>query len=81
MRFSLTTPPFEKWLPFGAYRFVLPRSEVLARGDQTYLACNAIVRDGDGDLLATTLGQLDDMSFPGGDDPAPVARAERPGLP
>ena len=75
MRFSLTTQPVDKWAPFGAYRFVLPKFEVLARGDQTYLACNAMLREKHPDLLASLLAQLDAMPFPGDAGPAEVPHA------
>ncbi|NUM56799.1 MAG: isochorismate synthase [Candidatus Hydrogenedentes bacterium] len=76
MRFSLTTPPVEKWAPFGAYRFVLPKFEVLSRGDQTYLACNAMLKDEQENLLAKLLDQLDAMPFPGLDAPAAIAHPQ-----
>ncbi|MBM3289380.1 MAG: hypothetical protein FJY92_04440, partial [Candidatus Hydrogenedentes bacterium] len=85
MRFNLTTPPSEKWTPFGAYRFVLPKFEVLARGDQTYLACNAMLRDEHPELLASLLGQLDALPFPGHGGPAeaprPRSRTDAPDRP
>lgn len=82
MRFNLAAPPVDKWLPFGAYRFVLPRFEVLARGDQTYLACNAILGEAQGDLPALILNLLDAMPFPGHAGPAPVpARLSRSDTP
>ncbi|HRI88450.1 MAG TPA: isochorismate synthase [Candidatus Hydrogenedentes bacterium] len=76
MRFNLTVPPAQQWLPFGAYRFVLPRFEVLARGDQAYLACNAILSDHEGDLLTKILDALDAMPFPGDGGSAYVAHAQ-----
>ncbi|MDZ4858501.1 MAG: isochorismate synthase [Candidatus Hydrogenedentes bacterium] len=75
MRFSPTTPPVEKWLPFGAYRFVLPRFEVLGRGDQTYLACNAVFSERDDNLLREIHDALEAMPFPGDDDVREIARA------
>lgn len=72
MRFDQRAPAAEKWRPFGAYRFVLPRFEVFTRGAQTYLACNAIVQDAGGDLIETILEQLDGMPFPGDAAPVPL---------
>lgn len=84
MRFSLTTPPVEKWLPFGAYRFVLPKFEVLSRSDQTYLACNALLNDAPDKLLESLLTQLEAMPFPGlatpGELPKLQARRDAPEL-
>jgi menaquinone-specific isochorismate synthase len=40
-RFCAADAGEERWHNFQAYRFVVPRVEVLRRGDQVYLACNA----------------------------------------
>lgn len=71
MRFNPATPLEEKWTPFGAYRFVLPRFEVLKRGQQAYLACNIVqgVPPEDG-LKQRLLDTLEAMPFPEG---APAA--------
>lgn len=38
---AFNSKSFDKdWEPFGTYRFVLPRFEILRRGDETYFACN-----------------------------------------
>lgn len=72
MRFSQRSPIAPKWKPFGAYRFVLPRFEVLNRGAQSYLACNAIVEPDGGDDLGKVLEALDAMPFPGDAATAPI---------
>jgi menaquinone-specific isochorismate synthase len=82
MRFDQRCAPAEKWRPFGAYRFVLPRFEVFTRGAQTYLACNAIVDEESGDRMEAVLEQLEAMPFPGDAEPTPLpailARIDRP---
>lgn len=82
MRFNLCAPPIEKWLPFGAYRFVLPRFEVFSRGDQTYLACNALAADDMRSVLNGILHKLDAMPFPGEPTdalmPAMLSRRDHP---
>ncbi|MBX7258229.1 MAG: isochorismate synthase [Candidatus Hydrogenedentes bacterium] len=72
MRFSQRSPIAGKWQPFGAYRFVLPRFEVLNRGAQSYLACNAIVEPNGGDELGKVLEALEAMPFPGDASSAPI---------
>lgn len=84
MRFNPAPPLEEKWKPFGAYRFVLPRFEVLKRGDQAYLACNIVHRAAAGDdLKQRLLDALDAMPFPHGSPdttlPALKARNDIPG--
>lgn len=84
MRFNPRSPADDQWKPFGAYRFVLPRFEVLNRGQQTYLACNAVV-DGDTDIAALRdelLDELSAMPFPEEspriEAPPTVARVDAP---
>jgi menaquinone-specific isochorismate synthase len=43
LRFGSSKPADAAWQRFGAYRFVLPRFEVLCAGGQGLLACNALV--------------------------------------
>ncbi len=80
MRFSQRSPIAAKWKPFGAYRFVLPRFEVLNRGAQSYLACNAVVDPNGGDDAGKVLEALDAMPFPGDAGsaaiPAPTRRVD-----
>ncbi|GMU92222.1 MAG: isochorismate synthase [Candidatus Hydrogenedentota bacterium] len=82
MRFSLRHAPSEKWKPFGAYRFVLPRFEVLSRGNHTYFACNAMLDSEASDLLPKLLEGLDAMPFPGSpgetDTPPALSRTDVP---
>lgn len=83
MRFRQCAPASEKWRPFGAYRFVLPRFEVFTRGAQTYLACNAILDEETGDLPDRILDALRAMPFPGTEEigavPSLQARSDKPG--
>jgi menaquinone-specific isochorismate synthase len=74
MRFRQCAPAAPKWRPFGAYRFVLPRFEVLTRGAQTYLACNAILDEETGDLPERILETLSAMPFPGREEMGTVPK-------
>ncbi|GMW00345.1 MAG: isochorismate synthase [Candidatus Hydrogenedentota bacterium] len=47
-RFSQGTAKSDPWRPFGACSFVLPRFELLNRGTQSYLVCNALLHDAGG---------------------------------
>ena len=84
MRFSHRSTVDEKWKPFRAYRFVLPRFELLNRGAQSYLACNAVFdRDADAWALKDELlEELDTMAFPSegprGAVPRPTSRVDLP---
>ena len=79
LRFDDSMAPEAEWAGFGSGRFVLPRVELVARGDRTVLALNAVAsRDTPADLRAA----LDALTF---DAPPlatrldfPVARLDRP---
>jgi menaquinone-specific isochorismate synthase len=75
MRFSHHRLANEQWQPFGSYRFVLPRFEVLNQGDQCYLVCNIVLQGDEADLEREILAELDAMPFPG-----TPASAQRPQL-
>ena len=66
MRFSSRRTTSEAWQVFGAYRFILPRFEILNRGDQSYLACNLVFHEGldRATLNAELQSELADMTFP-----------------
>jgi menaquinone-specific isochorismate synthase len=66
MRFSTRRSMDDKWTPFGAYRFILPRFEILNRGKQSYLACNLVFHpDSDAPSLNAELQtELAEMTFP-----------------
>jgi len=66
MRFSYSSAVDPQWKPFRAYRFVLPRFELVNRGAQTYLACNAVLHpDEDPWILRDELlSELEAMPFP-----------------
>ncbi len=73
MRFSTRRTTSGEWHVFGAYRFILPRFEILNRGSQSYLACNLVFHD-DVDresLNAELQAELYAMTFP--DSPAQTA--------
>jgi len=66
MRFSTRRTTSESWTIFGAYRFILPRFEILNRGDQSYLACNLVFHENlERESLNTELqAELASMTFP-----------------
>lgn len=66
MRFSTRRPTSESWRVFGAYRFILPRFEILNRGDRSYLACNLVYHEDldRAELNAELQSQLETMTFP-----------------
>lgn len=72
--------PGSPWSPMGAYRFVLPRVELLKAGGQAYLACN-LVAGCDVDA-GEALDALDSICFPeDGPEPSfprPESRRDRP---
>jgi len=78
LRFSLDGPREEAWRPFQAYRFVLPRFEVVTRKGTTTFACNMLT----GEELKNVEAELSDLVFPDtpveGRLPAPVTRHDRP---
>ena len=43
LRFDVAQRPDVHWAPFGAFRFVLPRFELVRREDETALACNLVL--------------------------------------
>jgi menaquinone-specific isochorismate synthase len=66
MRFSTRRATSKQWNIFGAYRFILPRFEILNRGDQSYLACNLVFHEELDriSLNAELHAELDAMTFP-----------------
>ena len=73
--------PESAWAPFGTYRFVLPRFEVLTVADRQVLVCN-LVLPRDADRSAAVLDALRSLRLPSttstGPLPGPVHRADRP---
>lgn len=46
-RFRTRMPPDRRWEHFGTYYFVLPRFEIIRRGQRSYFACNYLWQPGD----------------------------------
>ncbi len=69
---SATDRPDRRWAPFGTYRFVLPRFELVATDGGLRLACN-LVRPRDTGRQAAILDRLDALALP-----APEARTPLP---
>jgi menaquinone-specific isochorismate synthase len=69
------------WQPFGTYRFVLPRFELLDYDARQVLACNVVLpRDADrsGEVLASIRSLVLPSAAAPEPLPAPVCRADRP---
>jgi menaquinone-specific isochorismate synthase len=81
LRFDPGREPDAEWASFGAYRFVLPRFELVARGGETTLVCN-LVLPRDGERRDEILEEIEHLTFPGdqgAETPeAPVTRADSP---
>ncbi len=58
MRFDAAAPFSARWTPFGAYRFVLPRFEILNRGGQSYFACNVSPKEAGPDANGRELHEI-----------------------
>jgi len=78
LRFDAAQPsspnhPDRRWAPFGTYRFVLPRFELLNADGARRLACNLVLpRDAaHADAIAA---DIDTLAFPMPTDPAPLPR-------
>jgi menaquinone-specific isochorismate synthase len=84
MRFNHQAPVEARWRAFGSYRFVLPRFELLNRGAQTYLACNAVFEGAEAAhaLQEELHEELAAMAFPDEEGvpapPRPISREDRP---
>ncbi|MEF8815816.1 MAG: isochorismate synthase [Salinibacter sp.] len=74
--------PDERWAPFGTYRFVLPRFELVEVGDALRLACT-LVLPRDADRVDEILSTLDAVALPVPDEhtalPRPRQRQDVPG--
>ena len=84
LRFDPAREPDAWWAAFGAYRFVLPRFELIAGDAAATLVCN-LVLPRDGERRGEILEEIEHLTFP--DDAsdgaleAPVARADSPDFP
>lgn len=69
------------WAAFGAYRFVLPRFEMLFRAGEARLACN-LVLPRDSERREEILDDIENLALdhepPGGVLPVPVSRTDAP---
>ena len=85
-RFDLAPARDAKWGPFGTYRFVLPQFELVAKGDDHYVACNVVLPDTAKDLalakaLRERLETLETSATPSQPEiPEVLSRSDRPGL-
>ena len=84
-RFDPSAETDENWRPFGPYRFVLPRFELLRDGEVSELACS-LVLPRDAAKSAGILGRIEDLATPwelagGGSSflPPLISRADSPG--
>jgi menaquinone-specific isochorismate synthase len=86
VRFDAAQPkapnrPDARWAPFGTYRFVLPRFELIESGDRRRLACN-LVLPRDADRVGEIVAALDAMALPVPDEhtslPRPYHRQDVP---
>jgi menaquinone-specific isochorismate synthase len=78
LRFSMEGPKEEGWDAFKAYRFILPRFEVVTLDSTTTFACNMLASENlktiEAELSALAFSEIDpDISLP-----APVARHDHP---
>ena len=86
VRFDAAQPkapnrPDSRWAPFGTYRFVLPRFELIESGDRRHLVCNLILPR-DADRVGEIVGALETMALPVPDEhtalPRPYHRQDVP---
>ncbi len=83
LRFDAGGEPGAEWRTFGAYRFVLPRFELISRHGEATLACN-LVLPRDTDRREEILKEIEGLSL--SDEsrdrglPAPVSRTDAPGF-
>jgi menaquinone-specific isochorismate synthase len=86
LRFDAPQPaegalPSPAWRRFGAYRFVLPRFELVQRGERQALACNLVLprdREQAPALLEAARALTVSASAPDAALPAPLSRVDRP---
>lgn len=81
LRFDPEEADEDGWRAFGAYRFLLPRFELITRRGETTLACN-LVLPRDTNRREEILEEIEDLSFDGENPhdelPAPVSRVDAP---
>ena len=83
LRFDAGGEPGAEWRTFGAYRFILPRFELISRHGEATLACN-LVLPRDTECREEILEEIEELSFthesPDDGLPAPVSRTDAPGF-
>ena len=83
LRFEAEGEMESEWRNFGAYRFVLPRFELISRHGEATLACNLILPR-DTDRREEILEEIEELSFshesPVKGLPTPVSRTDTPGF-
>ncbi len=85
--FNQGETPDESWLPFGVYRFIIPRFEIFCENQKTFFACNILYRSKDNadEKLQEILNELNVITFSGAVEdntgPAPLARNNFPDFP
>ncbi|WP_053057720.1 isochorismate synthase [Rubrobacter aplysinae] len=81
LRFDPETEASDAWAPFGAWRFVLPRLELISGAGGAELACNLLL-PGDADRPEEVLAGLSEAASPSGglagDLPLPISRLDSP---
>lgn len=81
LRFDPGSEPAVAWTPFGSWRFVLPRLELVAGEAGSELACNLLLpHDADrvGEILAELSRSPLPSGGPAGELPLPVSRLDSP---
>ncbi len=78
LRFDAAQPqaadrPDRRWAPFGTYRFVLPRFELVQTDDELRLVCN-LVRPHDADRLESIRASIEALALPVPEDRTPLPR-------
>ncbi len=81
LRFDVGQAISPEWAPFGCFRFVLPRFELVVAGDRVELACN-LVAPRDRNRAESIAQEILGMAWPTGDEsyglPRPVGRHDEP---
>ncbi len=72
----------KSWEPFGSYRFILPRFEILRRNEEMFLACNVFADETRKGQITSVLSLLETLDFsPTGKFsglPLPINRRDEP---
>lgn len=83
LRFDAEGESDEEWKPFGAYRFVLPRFEVVREGAELSLVCN-LVLPRDARRKEAVIEEIEALAAPGAEEtfslPLLLRRTDSPGF-